>query len=195
MERNVPEYVSASVPIPLTARVPWYKSTFPSYFGIFLFVGYYLKLSAPTIGYASVYRLLVGSAGGGAALLRPLLLCACDAGHADRPQSLCRGLIHLWHHRRLSDPRNPDGSVAGGLGSRGRDPGVALHHAGAQSDIENPLQRHRDHLALQPRVGSDQRTQLRQRVRQVHELGSLRHDADRPVDQPRRHRPLPTCAA
>ncbi len=54
MERNVPEYVSASVPVPLTARVPWYKSTFPSYFGIFLFVGYYLKLSAPTIGYASV---------------------------------------------------------------------------------------------------------------------------------------------
>src|ERR1700721_2297593 len=54
MERNVPEYVSASVPVPLTARVPWYKSTFPSYFGIFLFVGYYLKLAGPTIGYATV---------------------------------------------------------------------------------------------------------------------------------------------
>jgi cytosine permease len=54
MERNVPEYVSASVPVPLSARAPWYKSTFPSYFGIFLFVGYYLKLSAPTIGFASV---------------------------------------------------------------------------------------------------------------------------------------------
>ena len=60
MERNVPEYVSASVPIPLTARVPWYKSTFPSYFGIFLFVGYYLKLSGPTIGYASVSVSLLG---------------------------------------------------------------------------------------------------------------------------------------
>src|ERR1700679_4088245 len=54
MERNVPEYVSASVPVPLTGRVPWYKSTFPSYFGIFLFVGYYLKLAGPTIGYATV---------------------------------------------------------------------------------------------------------------------------------------------
>src|SRR5271163_3919202 len=54
MERSVPEYVSASVPVPLSARVPWYKNTFPSYFGIFLFVGYYLKLSGPTIGYASV---------------------------------------------------------------------------------------------------------------------------------------------
>src|SRR5271169_4257294 len=54
MERNIPEYVSASVPVPLSARAPWYKSTFPSYFGIFLFVGYYLKLSGPTIGYASV---------------------------------------------------------------------------------------------------------------------------------------------
>jgi len=36
MERNVPEYVSASVSRFSTARVPWYKSTFPSYFGIFL---------------------------------------------------------------------------------------------------------------------------------------------------------------
>ena len=54
MERNVPEYVSRSVPVPLTGRVPWYKSTFPSYFGIFLFVGYYLKLAGPTIGYATV---------------------------------------------------------------------------------------------------------------------------------------------
>jgi len=60
MERNVPEYVSASVPVPPTARVPWYKSTFPSYFGIFLFVGYYLKLAGPTIGYASPTVVLWG---------------------------------------------------------------------------------------------------------------------------------------
>ncbi len=60
MERNVPEYVSASVPVPLTGRVPWYKSTFPSYFGIFLFVGYYLKLSGPTLGFASTTVVLWG---------------------------------------------------------------------------------------------------------------------------------------
>ena len=54
MERNVPEYVSRSVPVPLAGRVPWYKSTFPSYFGIFLFVGFYLRLSGPTLGYANV---------------------------------------------------------------------------------------------------------------------------------------------
>jgi cytosine permease len=54
MQGNVPEYVSRSVPVPLTGRVPWYKSTFPSYFGIFLFVGYYLRLSGPTLGFASV---------------------------------------------------------------------------------------------------------------------------------------------
>ena len=50
MGQNVPEYVSRSVPVPLTGRVPWYKSTFPSYFGIFLFVGYYLKLAGPAVG-------------------------------------------------------------------------------------------------------------------------------------------------
>jgi cytosine permease len=60
MEPNVPEYVSRSVPVPATARVPWYKSTFPSYFGIFLFVGYYLKLSGPTLGYANVSVVLWG---------------------------------------------------------------------------------------------------------------------------------------
>jgi cytosine permease len=54
MQGNVPEYVSRSVPVPLTGRLPWYKSTFPSYFGIFLFVGYYLRLSGPTLGFASV---------------------------------------------------------------------------------------------------------------------------------------------
>src|SRR6202453_4182483 len=60
MERNVPEYVSRSVPVPLSARVPWYKSTFPSYFGIFLFVGYYLKLAGPTISFASPTVVLLG---------------------------------------------------------------------------------------------------------------------------------------
>lgn len=54
MERNVPQYVSCSVPVPLSGRVPWHKSTFPTYAGIFLWVGFYLKLSEPTIGYAGV---------------------------------------------------------------------------------------------------------------------------------------------
>ena len=54
MEHAVPEFVSRSVAVPLTARVPWYKSTFPSYFGIFLFVGYYLRLAGPTLGYTGV---------------------------------------------------------------------------------------------------------------------------------------------
>src|SRR5580658_3329889 len=60
MGQNVPEYVSRSVPVPPTGRVPWYKSTFPSYFGIFLFVGYYLKLAGPTLSYASVSVCLWG---------------------------------------------------------------------------------------------------------------------------------------
>jgi cytosine permease len=54
MERIVPQYVSRSVPVPLTNRIPWYKSTFPTYAGIFLWVGFYLKLAEPTIGYASI---------------------------------------------------------------------------------------------------------------------------------------------
>ncbi|HTZ58995.1 MAG TPA: hypothetical protein VMB49_12890 [Acidobacteriaceae bacterium] len=60
MERNIPEYIRQSVPVPASSRVPWYSSTFPSYFGIFLFVGYYLQLAGPTIGYASPTVVLWG---------------------------------------------------------------------------------------------------------------------------------------
>jgi cytosine permease len=60
MERTVPQYVSRSVPVPLANRVPWYKSTFPTYAGIFLWVGFYLKIAEPTIGYADVSVCLWG---------------------------------------------------------------------------------------------------------------------------------------
>lgn len=56
----LPEYVARSVPVPLASRVPWYKSTFPTYAGIFLFVGYYLTLAGPTIGYADISICLWG---------------------------------------------------------------------------------------------------------------------------------------
>jgi cytosine permease len=65
MESNVPLYVRRSVPAPLSARVPWYKSTFPTYAGIFLWVGFYLKLAEPTIGYASISVCLWGLLLGG----------------------------------------------------------------------------------------------------------------------------------
>ncbi len=68
MERAVPDYISRSVPVPTAARVPWYSSTFPTYFGIFLWVGFYLKIAEPTIGYASLGLCLL-------ALLVAGLLC------------------------------------------------------------------------------------------------------------------------
>src|SRR5678815_4080668 len=60
MERVVPDYISRSVPVSQAARVPWYSSTFPTYFGIFLWVGFYLKIAEPTIGLASVSLCLLG---------------------------------------------------------------------------------------------------------------------------------------
>lgn len=59
MERIVPQYVYCSVPVPRASWVPWYKSTFPAYAGIFLWVGFYLKLAEP-IGYASLSVCLWG---------------------------------------------------------------------------------------------------------------------------------------
>jgi purine-cytosine permease-like protein len=55
-----PDYLTHSVPVQLADRAPWYKSTFPTYIGIFLWVGFYLKLAGPTIGYADVSVCLWG---------------------------------------------------------------------------------------------------------------------------------------
>ena len=60
MENTAPRYVKLAVPVPLSRRAPWYKNTFPTYAGGFLWVGFYLDLAGPTIGYASVRLCLWG---------------------------------------------------------------------------------------------------------------------------------------
>jgi cytosine permease len=50
----IPNYIRLTRPIPSVQRVPWYKSTFPTYAGIFLWVGFYLNLAGATIGEASI---------------------------------------------------------------------------------------------------------------------------------------------
>lgn len=60
MGSNVPQFVSHSVPVSPGNRTPWYKSTFPTYFGIFLWVGFYLKLAGPTLTFADVGVCLAG---------------------------------------------------------------------------------------------------------------------------------------
>ncbi|MGH9652152.1 MAG: cytosine permease [Bryobacteraceae bacterium] len=53
MSRALPDYVGLSSPVPGANRAPWYRSTFPTYAGIFLWVGFYLTLAGPTLAYAS----------------------------------------------------------------------------------------------------------------------------------------------
>ncbi len=60
MAAGLPNYVQSSVPNPVSKRVPWYKSTFPSYAGIFLWVAFYLGLSAPTLSQAGPAVCLLG---------------------------------------------------------------------------------------------------------------------------------------
>ncbi len=60
MPSPLPSYVTASVAIPSSARAPWYKSTFPSYAGIFLWVAFYLGLAGPTLSQASPVVCLAG---------------------------------------------------------------------------------------------------------------------------------------
>jgi cytosine permease len=59
-ERMSPEYVKFSVAVPPSSRAPWYQNTFPAYAGIFLWVGFYLDLAGPTIGYAGLSVCLWG---------------------------------------------------------------------------------------------------------------------------------------
>jgi cytosine permease len=73
MALPLPGYLKSSIPNPLTNRAPWYKNTFPSYAGIFLWVAFYLGLAAPT-GMAAP----ISQAGVGVCLLALLvagLLC------------------------------------------------------------------------------------------------------------------------
>jgi cytosine permease len=60
MQSSTPNYIRLSIPVPALGRVPWYKNTFPTYAGIFLWVGFYLKLAGPTIGYAGAGLCLWG---------------------------------------------------------------------------------------------------------------------------------------
>jgi cytosine permease len=60
MPEALPEYIRRSEPTPLTRRQAWYKNTFPTYTGIFLWVGFYLTLAGPTLRYASVWVCLAG---------------------------------------------------------------------------------------------------------------------------------------
>ncbi len=57
---TLPDYLKASVPNPPAKRAPWYKNTFPSYMGIFLWVGFYLQMAGTTISQASLGVCILG---------------------------------------------------------------------------------------------------------------------------------------
>lgn len=57
---TTPSYIKQSVSVPADSRAPWYRNTLPTYMGIFLWVGFYLKLAGPTIGNASLSVCLWG---------------------------------------------------------------------------------------------------------------------------------------
>jgi cytosine permease len=62
MPSPLPNYLRSSVPNPASSRAPWYRNTFPSYAGIFLWVGFYLGLPGPTISHAGIGVCLLGLA-------------------------------------------------------------------------------------------------------------------------------------
>jgi cytosine permease len=60
MDNSLPDYIRRYEPVPLKTREPWYRSTFPTYAGAFLWVGYYLKLAGPTLSNAGIVVCILG---------------------------------------------------------------------------------------------------------------------------------------
>ena len=148
MQSKLPEYVSRSVPVPLAGRTPWYKSTFPDLCGNFS-VGRFLPEACRADARLCIpCSLFVGLAGGRAALLCALLLCARYAWHADRPSAVRGGSVDLRNDGRIFYSRIVDGRLAGGLGSGDRRGFSEFHNEWAEPDLEEPLQHHRGGVGL-----------------------------------------------
>jgi cytosine permease len=60
MDSHLPTYVRSSTPVPLAKRAPWYRNTFPSYAGVFLWVAFYLGMAGTTLSRAGVGVCLLG---------------------------------------------------------------------------------------------------------------------------------------
>src|ERR1700689_666254 len=60
MAFRLPDYVRSSTPVPLAKRAPWYRNTFPSYAGVFLWVAFYLGMAGTTLSRAGVGVCLLG---------------------------------------------------------------------------------------------------------------------------------------
>ncbi|MBS1801669.1 MAG: cytosine permease [Acidobacteria bacterium] len=60
MKPALPNYVTRAVPVAQANRVPWYKSTFPTYAGIFLWVGFYLQIAGTTLRFGSIGVCIAG---------------------------------------------------------------------------------------------------------------------------------------
>jgi cytosine permease len=60
MASHLPSYIRSSVPVPLTKRTAWYRSTFPAYAGVFLWIAFYRGMAGATLDRASVGVCLLG---------------------------------------------------------------------------------------------------------------------------------------
>ncbi|MBS1822664.1 MAG: cytosine permease [Acidobacteria bacterium] len=60
MKPALPNYVTRATPVAQGDRVPWYKSTFPTYAGIFLWVGFYLQIAGTTLRFGGIGVCLAG---------------------------------------------------------------------------------------------------------------------------------------
>jgi len=57
---TLPNYLTMAKPNPMENRVPWYKSTAPTYAGIFLWVVFYMEIAKNTLPQAGLWLSLLG---------------------------------------------------------------------------------------------------------------------------------------
>src|SRR5437870_1821583 len=172
MATSLPGYVTASVPNPAEKRAAWYKNTAPSYAGIFSLGGVLFGTRRADDQPSEPRRMHFRSGGGRPHLLRPLLLRAGDARHADGAAALCGGHLHLWDDGRLRDARPADGAAANRLVFGGHVLCCGLHHERPQRPVATIANRDLLGVGLRARRDCNQGDSVRRTRRTSPELGA-----------------------
>lgn len=179
VESSTPDYVKLAVPVAPSGRVPWYKNTFPTYAGIFLWVGFYLDLAGTDDRLRERRALPLGAAPGGSPLFRSLLLRSCNARDANGALSLRCGYLDIRNDGRILDARPFDGGTSSRLGRCYRLRRLHVHHERAESKFERPIFCHCRAVGLQSWLGCRERHSLRWESSEVHQLGAASNGSHR----------------
>ena len=125
---NLPSYLEAAKPVPLSNRLPWYKTIAPTYLGVMLWFVFWQDIVTAGEKHYLPGGVLVARVSGSALGLDPrrgdlsffVLLGTGFVGHEDGIAALCCRQFHVRRSRRAVYARLADGPAAIRLARRQR---------------------------------------------------------------------------